>query len=90
MVPGLEVVSVSWVDLEGQTEAAVRVLQLMEEGDTLEVLHLPPGVDPSALPARPGDDRRSLVSPGVDGWIVLRARADRTRMEALLARLVQR
>jgi len=72
VVPGLEVVSVAWIE-EGGAAGAVRVLQLLPTGDTLELVHLPSGTDPSALGTVPGDPRTSLVVPRPEGWLVIRA-----------------
>jgi hypothetical protein len=88
VVPGLEVlevVSLTW----GQAAAAsggVRVLQRLETGDTLELTHLPDGVDPSVLP--PLDEHLSeLVVPGQVGWLVMRAPVAATSLAELLQRL---
>ncbi|MEQ9400255.1 MAG: zf-HC2 domain-containing protein [Longimicrobiales bacterium] len=87
VVPGLEVLSVSWIDVAGFDEAAVRVLQRLESGDTLEVFHLPPGAGPELAPT--GPEGRTLVA--VDrptGWLVLRAASDRALLDALARRLL--
>ncbi|MEQ8329502.1 MAG: zf-HC2 domain-containing protein [Longimicrobiales bacterium] len=87
VVPGLEVLSVSWIDVTGFDEAAVRVLQRLESGDTLEVFHLPPGAGPELAPT--GPEGRTLVA--VDrptGWLVLRAASDRALLDALARRLL--
>jgi len=79
-VPGLEVLSVTGLEGEGLA-GAVRVRQLLADGDTLELVRLPPGSDPSALQPVGGDGRTELVLPRDGGWLVVRARASR---EALL------
>jgi hypothetical protein len=86
VVPGLEVISVSWLsgaDLDG----AVRVLQRMERGDTLEIIHLPSGMDPAAMPPLPADGRTEVVMPRGAGWLVARARLPRQDLEAVLREL---
>jgi hypothetical protein len=85
VVPGLSVVSVAW--LEGpEVEGVVRVIQLLESGDTLEILHVPAGTDPSVLePFR--DARTELVAPRGSGWLVVRAVASRAVLQAVLERM---
>ena len=84
VVPGLEVLSVSW--LEGAAPGTVRALQRLESGDTLEVLHLPAGSDPSALGPREADGRAELVQPRADGgYLVLRAAVDAETLARLAA-----
>ena len=88
VVPGLEVLEV--VSLTWRQAAAapggVRVLQRLETGDTLELTHLPDGVDPSVLP--PLDEHLSeLVVPRQVGWLVMRAPVAATSLAELLQRL---
>jgi hypothetical protein len=85
VVPGLSVVSVAW--LEGpEVEGVVRVIQLLESGDTLEILHLPAGMDPSVLaPLR--DGRTELVAPRGGGWLVVRAIASRAILQGVMERM---
>jgi hypothetical protein len=85
VVPGLTVVLVTRLE-EPELAGAVRVLQLLETGDTLELVHLPAGVDPGLLPAV-GDGRTQLLAPRDGGWLVVRARASAEVLSALLARL---
>lgn len=85
VVPGLPVVAVTWLE-EPELSGSVRVLQLMEGGDTLELVHLPAGVDPALLPAV-GDGRTQVLSPREGGWLVLRARAAADELSTLLRRL---
>lgn len=87
VVPGLEVLSVSWIDVAGFDEAAVRVLQRLESGDTLEVLHLPPGAGPELAPTGP-EDRTLVAVDRPTGWLVLRAASDRALLDALARRLL--
>jgi len=75
VVPDLTVVDVASVEDAG-VAGIVRVRQIMENGDTLEILHLPEGSDPSDLGRLPSDGRTELVAPHGDGWIVLRAHAE--------------
>jgi hypothetical protein len=85
IVPGLSVVSVARLE-EAELAGGVRVLQLMENGDTLELVHIPAGVDPALLPAV-GDGRTQLLSPRAGGWMVLRARASADVLAGLVRRL---
>ena len=85
VIPGLPVVAVAWME-EPELSGAVRVLQLMEGGDTLELVHLPAGVAPARLPAV-GDGRTQVLSPREGGWLVLRAHASADVLSALLRRL---
>lgn len=87
VVPGLELVSVDFVEIAGRDEGAVRVLQLLASGDTVEILHLPPGVSPDSAPGEDGD-RTRLEVEGSEGWVVLRARASDEELAALLERLL--
>jgi hypothetical protein len=86
LVPGLEVISVARLD-EGAPAGTIRALQLLESGDTLEILDLPAGSDPSQLAARAGDGRTELVAPRDGGWIILRARTDFDTLRGLVARM---
>ncbi len=86
VVPGLTVISVSWFEIAGADEAAVRVLQMAESGDTVEVVHLPFGVGPEALPDS-DDGRARLEAEGPEGWRVLRSHIDPARLRVLLERL---
>jgi len=84
-VPGLPVVSVArgGADLPAGT---LRVLQLLE-GDTLELLHLPAGADPSTVTGS-GDAGRNQVAVRYGaGWLLGRAHASVEVLEALLARV---
>jgi len=85
VVPGLEVLDVLPVS-EGTAFAGVRNLQRLENGDTLEVIHLPEGIDPSLLPPlTPG--KSELVRPTPEGWLVMRARVTQAYLQQLLERL---
>jgi hypothetical protein len=85
VVPGLSVISVTWME-EAELVGAVRVLQVMEGGDTLELVHIPAGVDPAVLPAV-GDGRTQLLAPRDGGWLVLRARTSAVVLSSLLRSL---
>jgi hypothetical protein len=86
VVPGLEVLSVSGLDGEG-LPGAVRVRQRLAGGDTLEMVHLPAGAEPSALEPVPDDGRTELVLPRQGGWLVVRAHADREALLELVRRI---
>jgi hypothetical protein len=86
VVPGLAVIDVlnrgSGVRTEGQV-----ALQRLESGDTLEVIHLPPELDPSVLEdPRPGNTE--LVVQRAAGWIVMRAPLSEEVLLELLERLL--
>lgn len=87
VVPGLVVLSVSWLDERGPA-GVVRVRQLLEGGDTLELLHLPPGIDPSGLGDTGSDGRTELVVPREGGWLVARAHTTGDALTALVDRLL--
>jgi anti-sigma factor ChrR (cupin superfamily) len=87
VVPGLVVLSVSWLD-EGGLAGVVRVRQLLEGGDTLELLHLPSGIDPSALGTLASDGRTELVVPRDGGWLLARAHTTGDTLRALVDRLL--
>jgi len=85
MVPGLEVLSMVPLDVEG-LPGGIRVRQRMADGDTLELVHLPAGLSPSGLgPVE--DGRTELVLPWSDGWLVVRAHADRDTLRELVRRM---
>jgi hypothetical protein len=85
VVPGLDVLEVAWLGGEGSV-GVVRVLQVSERGDTLELLHLPPGMDPSVLEP-PAGGLSELMVPRDGGWLVVRGPVERTVLEALVARI---
>jgi hypothetical protein len=82
------VVSVVWLEGPERT-GVVRVLQLLESGNTLELVHLPPGTDPSVLEPLSGG-RTELVVPRGDGWLVVRALASREILQSVLDRMNDR
>jgi len=85
VVPGLEVLTVENLG-EGTAFAGTRSLQRLASGDTLEVIHLPEGVEPSLL-APPAPGRNQVVRQHVDGWLVMRAALSLIDLEQLLERL---
>ena len=85
VVPGLEVLDVLPVG-QGTTFAGMRALQRLESGDTLELVHLPEGIDPSFLaPLAPGQNQ--LVLQRGAGWLVMRAPVPEPYLQELLQRL---
>jgi len=85
VVPGLEVLDVLPVG-EGTSFRGMRALQRLQAGDTLELVHLPEGIDPSSLPPlRPGWSE--LVRPRGSGWLVMRAPVAEASLVELLQRL---
>ncbi|MEX2471313.1 MAG: zf-HC2 domain-containing protein [Gemmatimonadota bacterium] len=85
VVPGLEVLSIVWRE-EGVVPAGVRVIQRLDEGQELELIHLPAGFDPSAVhPAEQGVSE--LVVPRDQGWLILRAPVEESELRLLLERM---
>ncbi|MDZ7780785.1 MAG: zf-HC2 domain-containing protein [Gemmatimonadota bacterium] len=85
VVPGLEVLSIVWRE-EGVVPAGVRVLQRLEDGGTLELIHLPEGFDPDGV-APPEPEQEELVVPRGEGWLILRGPVEEGVLETLLRRL---
>lgn len=85
IVPGLPLISVERAPA-GLPEGTVRALHRVE-ADTLEVLRLPPGLDPSSLTLAEGDGRTQVSVRRGDGWLVGRARLSSARIAELLARV---
>lgn len=84
-VSGLEVIEVTFLD-DGRNPTGVRILQRLESGDTLELIHLPESVDPGSV-AGPATQVEELRVPRDAGWLIMRAPIARVRLEELLARL---
>ncbi|MEX2466969.1 MAG: zf-HC2 domain-containing protein [Gemmatimonadota bacterium] len=85
VVPGLDVLSIVWRE-EGVTPAGVRVLQRLDDGGVLELIHLPEGVAPEVLdPVEPGVSE--LAVPRGSGWLILRAPVGEDALADLLRRL---
>ncbi len=85
VVPNLEVLEVRFrgsIRPEGQV-----VLQRLASGDTLKVIHLPAGIEPSSLEAADPSDRQ-LVLQTTSGWIVMRAPVGEDELMELMARLL--
>jgi len=85
VVPGLPVIEVRAL-AEGTAPAGVRALQRLESGDTLEIVHLPEGIDPGSLPSV-GSGRNELVALRGGGTVVLRAVLSVEELQTLLRRL---
>jgi len=85
VVPGLEVLSIVWRE-EGVAPAGVRVLQRLDGGGELELIHLPEGFEPG-LVAPPATGVTELVVPRDQGWLILRAALDEAALRELLRRL---
>lgn len=83
MVPGLPVLDVRRADAPFP-EGTLRVLQRLD-GDTLELLHLPPGSEEPSGDANRPDGRTEAVVPLGGGWLLGRARVAPERLRALLA-----
>lgn len=84
-VPGLPILAVETGrgDLPAGT---LRVLQLLDT-DTLELLHLPAGADPSAVTGPGGAGRTEVAVRYGAGWLLGRAHRPADVIEALLARV---
>lgn len=86
VVPNLELIEVlnrGSVRPEGQV-----VRQILESGDTLVIIHLPPEMDPAAVEdPSPGDNE--LVVQRAAGWIVMRAPVGDEALHQLLERLLE-
>jgi hypothetical protein len=76
----------SWIS-EGVTAGGVRVLQELEDGEILELLHLPEGVDPDDLDPFPEDGKAGVITPRDGGWLIMRANRTVEELQALLERL---
>jgi hypothetical protein len=84
-VSGLDVIEVTFLD-DGLSPTGVRILQRLESGDTLELIHLREGVDPGSVPG-PTTQLEELRIPRDAGWLIMRAPVARVRLEELLQRL---
>ena len=86
VVPGFELIGVENIE-EGPAAGGVRALQRLTAVDTLELLHLPEGVEPADL-AAPEQDGISQAVAFRDGeWLVMRAPRSKQELEVLLERL---
>lgn len=81
-VPGYEVISVTNLG-DGTTAWGVRVVQALEDGRTLEVVHLEPEIEPFILPglAEGWSEVRTRTSRG---WILLRGPLSEADLSMLL------
>jgi len=86
VVPGLEVLEVRFRGAGVRSEGQV-VLQRLESGDTLQVIHLPPEMDAEVLEG-PGPRDNQLVVQRATGWIVMRAPLDDGALLDLMGRLL--
>jgi len=86
VVPNLEVLEVRFRGPGTSPEGQV-VLQRLESGDTLKVIHLPPEIDPSSLEERAPADTELVVQRAA-GWIVMRAPLSEESLLELLERLL--
>ena len=86
VISGLELIDMSWIS-EGVTAGGVRVLQELEDGEILELLHLPEGVDPDDLDPFPEDGKAGVITPRDGGWLIMRGNRTVEELQALLERL---
>jgi hypothetical protein len=86
IVSGLQVVDVSWLEPEG-AGGGVRVLQLLDSGDTLELIQLPAGSSRPQVGDLPPDGRTQIVQVRNGGWLIARARLPRSALKTLVDRL---
>jgi hypothetical protein len=63
------------------------VLQYLEDGEVLELAHLPEGAEPAGASDLELDGRNELVVPRDGGWLILRARRSEAELRVLLDRL---
>lgn len=86
VVPGLDAIDIRFRGTGVRSEGQI-VLQRLESGDTLEVIHLPPEMDPSSLEdPTPGDTE--LIVQRAAGWIIMRAPVSEEALLELLERLL--
>lgn len=86
VVPGFELIVLENIE-EGPAAGGVRTLQLLTPVDTLELLHLPEGVDPADLAAPEQDGISQLEALRGSAWLVMRAPRSTQELEVLLERL---
>jgi anti-sigma factor RsiW len=86
VVPGFELIVLENIE-EGPAVGGVRTLQLLTRVDTLELLHLPEGVDPADLAAPEQDGISQLEALRGRAWLVMRAPRSTQELEVLLERL---
>ena len=84
-IPGLQLVSYANL-VEGTAPLGVHVVQRLENGEILDVYHLPEGVDPLVLPPLEAI-RNEVRAEREGGWVVLRGRLTTDELRALLLRL---
>ncbi len=63
------------------------MLQRLDSGETLEVIHLPPEIAPASLPEA-DPVQRELVLQTTAGWIVMRAPVTEEQLMELMGRLL--
>lgn len=85
VVPGLEVLSIVWRE-EGVSPSGVKVIQRLEDGGELELIHLPEGLEPTVLDP-PASGVTELVVRRDQGWLILRAALDEAALRELHRRL---
>ena len=86
VVPGFEVIGIEAIE-EGPAAGGTRALQWLTPLDTLELLHLPEGVEPAELAALDEAGVAELVVLRDGLWLVMRARRSVQELEVLLERL---
>ncbi len=86
VVLGFEVIVIEAIE-EGPAAGGTRALQWLTPVDTLELLHLPEGVEPADLAPLEEDGVAELVVPRDGLWLVMRARRSVKELEVLLERL---
>jgi anti-sigma factor RsiW len=87
VVPEFEVIVVEAIE-QGAAAGGTRALQWLTQADTLELLHLPEGVEPSDLSPLQDEGIAELVVLRDGLWLVMRARRRSVQeLEGLLERL---
>jgi hypothetical protein len=86
VILGLEVISLTTLG-EGVVSGGTLVLQYLEDGEVLELVHLPEGAEPAGASDLELDGRNELVVPRDGGWLILQARRSEAELRVLLDRL---
>lgn len=84
-VPGYEVISVTNLG-DGTTAWGVRVVQALEDGRRLEVVHLEPEIEPFILPGL-AEGWSEVRTRTAQGWILLRGPLGEAELGTLLERI---
>jgi hypothetical protein len=86
VVPNVELLEVRFRGTGVRSEGQIAI-QRLASGDTLQVIHLPPEIDPSSLDELPPGHREVILQRDA-GWIVMRAPVSEATLIELLERLL--